>query len=93
MDEKILRIRARVKGRVQGVYYRANTVKVARRLGLEGWVRNLPDGDVEFVAEGPAQKVEELVAWSRGGPPAARVDSVEVTEEMPTGDHSGFTIR
>ncbi len=93
MDDKSLRVRARVKGRVQGVYFRANTVKVARRLDLAGWVRNLPDGDVEFVAEGPAKKVEELVAWSRVGPPAARVDSVDVMEEMPTGDQSGFTIR
>lgn len=93
MDEKILRIRAIVKGRVQGVFFRANTAKMASKLGLSGWVRNLPNGDVEFVAEGPRQKLEELVAWSRVGPSAARVDAVELTEEEPSGDLSEFRVR
>jgi acylphosphatase len=69
----------RVRGRVQGVYYRGSTVEEARRLGLGGTVRNLEDGSVEVVATGPRETVEELVAWCRGGPPAARVDDVQVS--------------
>ncbi|MBZ0237038.1 MAG: acylphosphatase [Deltaproteobacteria bacterium] len=74
------RVHARVRGRVQGVAYRASTRHEARRLGLAGWVRNLPDGSVELEAQGPTDVVEQLLAWCRKGPSLARVTSVDVTE-------------
>jgi acylphosphatase len=67
------RLEARVSGRVQGVYYRASTREVARRLGLVGWVRNLPTGEVELRAEGTRPALEELLEWCAEGPPAAAV--------------------
>ncbi len=70
-------VRCRVRGRVQGVWYRASTRREAERLGLRGWARNLPDGTVEVVASGPAGSVEALRAWLWRGPPAARVDAVD----------------
>lgn len=82
-----------VSGRVQGVFYRANTEEVARRLGLTGWVRNLPDGRVEIVAEGEEDGLQKLIAWCRQGPPAARVSSVEVEEEAYTGEFVQFFAR
>lgn len=69
-------VRLRISGRVQGVYYRASTEAAARRLGLVGWVRNLPDGGVELLAEGRRDALEALVAWCHVGPPRARVDAV-----------------
>lgn len=68
-----------VQGRVQGVYYRATTVQVARDLGLTGWVRNRLDGRVEAVVCGPAEAVQRLVDWAHQGPAAARVDAVQVS--------------
>ena len=73
-------VRCLVSGRVQGVYYRAATSEVARRLELRGWAKNLPDGRVEVVAAGPKAKLAELAGWLWTGPPAARVDSVEVEQ-------------
>lgn len=67
-----------VRGKVQGVFFRASAMSEAQRLGLTGWVKNLPDGAVEAVAEGERARVEEFVLWCRRGPPAARVDDVEV---------------
>ena len=78
-----VRIHAFVSGRVQGVYYRAETRQQASQLGLTGWVRNLPDGRVEVLAEGEEQRVRELIAWCRQGPPRSRVD--EVGEQFYTG--------
>jgi acylphosphatase len=69
-----------VAGRVQGVYYRAATVEHASRLALQGWVRNLPDGRVEAVAAGSIDALTEFASWLWLGPPAARVDSVQVEE-------------
>ena len=71
-------VRYLVSGRVQGVYYRASAAEVARRLELRGWAKNLPDGRVEVIAAGPKHKLAELASWLWQGPPAARVDSVQV---------------
>ena len=87
------RVHLVVSGRVQGVAFRASTADAARRLGLRGWVRNLPDGRVEAEAEGDRPQVEALVAWCRRGPPAARVLDLEVTWGEPRGDLAGFEIR
>jgi acylphosphatase len=70
----------RIHGRVQGVFFRGWTVSEAERLGLRGWVRNRYDGSVELVASGAAAAVTELIERCRTGPPAARVDEVEVSD-------------
>ncbi|HSW15018.1 MAG TPA: acylphosphatase [Solimonas sp.] len=66
-----------VSGRVQGVFFRQSTLEQASRLGLDGWVRNLPDGRVEGVAAGEAQALQTLRRWLERGPPASRVEQVE----------------
>ena len=81
-----------VSGRVQGVWFRAWTEGVARRLGLTGWVRNLPDGRVEGFAEGPEGALETLLERLHEGPPAARVDAVQVEWTEPEG-HTTFEVR
>lgn len=81
-----------VRGRVQGVFFRAETRQTARSLGLAGWVRNLPDGSVEAWFEGDGPSVDRAVEWSRHGPPMSRVDVLEVTREDP-GGLEGFEIR
>ncbi|QCS41995.1 acylphosphatase [Natrinema versiforme] len=88
------RIRAHVfvSGTVQGVYYRANTRDTAREAGVDGWVKNLDDGRVEAVFEGPEDVVEELIEWCHTGSPAAEVESVETEYEDPQGE-DGFEIR
>jgi acylphosphatase len=91
----VAKVRAHVlvSGRVQGVFFRQSTADAARRLGLDGWVRNLADGRVEAEAEGERADVEALVDFCRQGPPAARVEGVEVTFGPPTGADAGFRTR
>lgn len=86
------RVRLRVEGRVQGVFFRASTMEEAIRLGLKGWVRNCPDGSVEAVAEGARKKIDDLVNWCRHGPPGARVENVLVQWEDYKGEFQGFRI-
>jgi acylphosphatase len=76
---------------VQGVFFRHRTAEQARSEGLAGWVRNLPDGRVEAVFEGPAEAVDRLVAWCRRGPEGARVEDVRAQPEEPEGLR-GFEI-
>lgn len=85
-------VRLLISGRVQGVWFRASTRQVAIDLGLQGWVRNLPDGRVEFVAEGPREDVDALIAWSHRGSPYGRVDNVEVHWEEAREEPAGFRI-
>jgi acylphosphatase len=87
------RLHLLASGRVQGVFYRQSAAAEARRLGLRGWVRNLPDGRVEVEAEGGRAALEALVSWCRRGPPSARVDQLTVTWGEPRGDLTGFEIR
>ena len=75
------RIRLLISGRVQGVCFRAYTRDEARRLGLRGWVRNLPDGRVEAMAQGDPAKIRTFEAWCKQGPSHARVREVVVVEE------------
>ena len=81
-----------LRGRVQGVCFRAWTVEVAGNLGLSGWVRNRANGDVEVVVQGDRKAVERFVALAREGPPAARVDEVEVLDQAVS-DLAGFRQR
>jgi acylphosphatase len=86
------RYHVRISGRVQGVYFRANTRKQSQALGLTGWVRNLPDGCVEAVFEGEQKDAEAMLAWCRTGTPPARVDHVEAEEENAEGGFTSFDI-
>jgi acylphosphatase len=81
-----------VSGTVQGVRYRASTREAAADRGVDGWVRNLDDGRVEAVFEGPASAVEGLIEWCHTGSRMASVDDVDVTYEEPAGE-SGFRVR
>jgi acylphosphatase len=85
------RIRVVASGRVQGVFYRATCARLARGLGLTGYVRNLPDGRVEAVFEGSDAAVDEMVQWSRIGPDLANVDRLDVVVEDPSGE-TGFRV-
>jgi acylphosphatase len=80
-----------VAGRVQGVFFRAATAAEAERLGVRGSVRNLPDGRVEVIAMGSADGLAELAAWLWQGPPAARVDAVQM-EEWLAPVPEGFSV-
>ncbi len=86
-EPKFKCVRARIEGRVQGVWYRAWTQQEAVKRGLSGWVRNRSDGTVEAVFKGPADKVDDMIAACRGGPPAAMVTDIFVK----TGDDPGGT--
>ena len=77
---KRVRTRVIVSGRVQGVWFRESTRRRASKLGLSGWVRNLPDGRVEAEFDGDAEAVEAALGFVAEGPPHARVDSVDVEE-------------
>ena len=81
-----------VKGRVHGVFFRDNTAEQAMRLGIVGYVRNVPDG-VEIIAEGEKAKIEKLVAWCSKGPVLAHVDSVDVAWQKSTGKYKSFEVR
>jgi len=81
-----------VSGRVQGVFYRATTREQARDRGVDGWVRNLDDGRVEAVFEGPADAVEAMVEWCHEGSSRAQVDDVDVEYGDPEGIE-GFEVR
>ena len=79
------RVRVFVSGRVQAVFFREMTRRMAQAEGVTGWVRNMPDGRVEAVFEGPDEAVERMIEWSRTGPELAVVDEVEVVDEDPEG--------
>jgi acylphosphatase len=88
-----LRARIFVSGIVQGVFFRASARDMAENIGgVTGWVRNLPDGGVEVLAEGNRAKLGQLIQWLHRGPPGAVVESVEVIWEPATGEHSGFRV-
>lgn len=89
----VARVHARVRGRVQGVYFRASTQSEAQRLELAGWVRNRRDGTVELVAEGPPDSLDALMRWVAVGPPLSTVTNVDRIDCEPVGLEDGFTIR
>ena len=92
MSESGIRRRAIVTGHVQGVFFRDATRRQAVASGVGGWVRNRPDGTVEAVLEGAPGAVQRMLQFLAAGPPRARVDRVDVSEEPPEG-LSGFEIR
>ena len=88
-----VRAYAYVSGRVQGVFFRAETADLANRLGLTGWVRNLSDGRVEALFEGEKEDVEKALDFCRRGPPGARVRNLDVKWEDWKGEFQDFTIK
>ncbi|ABW31318.1 acylphosphatase [Acaryochloris marina] len=91
MMPNIICLKAVISGKVQGVGYRYSTRAKAQSLGLVGWVRNLPDGRVEAMAEGERTQVDKLIEWFKQGPPAAEVSKVDVDEES-LGEFRAFEI-
>lgn len=81
-----------VRGKVQGVFFRAMAQDYGRSLGLTGWIRNLPDGNLEALFEGPRDRVEDMVAWCRQGPPHARVDGLDLAWEAATGEFKTLRV-
>jgi acylphosphatase len=82
-----------ISGRVQGVGFRYFTEAVAAREGIHGWVRNMPGGAVEALAEGDSEAIERFERAIRHGPPGARVDHVDVEGTVPGGRDTGFSVR
>ena len=87
-----VRARVIVEGRVQGVFFRAETQKTARRYNLSGWVRNLSDGRVEALFEGEEENVEKMTLWCHEGPPYAAVRDVRIVREEYTGEFDRFSV-
>jgi len=92
-EDEHVRLHAVVKGRVQGVYFRATTQYEALARGLVGWVRNRWDGSVEVIAEGRRAVLESFEVFLHQGPPSAQVTHVEITYSAATGEFSGFHVR
>jgi acylphosphatase len=92
MNQGTLRAHVTIEGRVQGVFFRASTRDEARKLGVRGWVRNLPNGDVEALFEGDKASVTQMLAWCYKGSPYAVVHKVNVTYEPYVGDQESFLV-
>lgn len=86
-------MQGRLEGRVQGVSFRASMRAEAQRCGAAGWVRNRPDGAVEFLVQGDGESVRQLLDWARRGPPGASVDGFNAFEVQPDRDLTDFEIR
>lgn len=92
MAEKV-RAHIFVSGRVQGIFFRENTKRKARSLGVTGWVKNLADGRVEAIFEGDKAQVEEMINWAKKGPPGAVVNHLDLIWEEHRGEFENFEIR
>jgi acylphosphatase len=91
-QERMIRTRIVISGRVQGVYFRASARDTARAYGVFGWVRNRADGDVEALVEGEEAAVQAFILWCNNGPPGAYVTNVQLIPEAYTGEFIGFRV-
>jgi acylphosphatase len=91
-EKEKVRAHAIISGRVQGVFFRANTVRAAERHGVSGWVRNRRDGTVEAIFEGEAASVEGVLKWCGKGDPPSAVKEVHIKWEDYSGEYVGFSI-
>ena len=91
MTDKAFEVR--IRGRVQGVFFRASTERTARELGLVGWVRNEADGTVAMHVQGAPDALEQLLDWAHRGPPGARVDAVEAAPVAVESQFEAFEVR
>ena len=89
----MIRVHLTISGYVQGVFFRAHAQEKAEELGLTGWVANDADGTVSVVAEGPENKINDLVDWCHGGPSTAQVDKVKAEQAPYSGEFENFSIR
>lgn len=87
------RVHLLISGQVQGVFFRANTRRAANELGLKGWVRNVPDGMVEVVAEGRKHSLDRLIEYCRKGPEGSRVENIEIKWGEFKNEFGGFEVR
>ena len=92
-EPDLVRLRMLVHGRVQGVFFRHAAAEEGRELGLRGWVKNLANGDVEIVAEGPRRALKIMAAWASQGPRLARVTGVDEEWSDYRGEEGAFSIR
>ena len=93
MSDQPVRLHVWVEGKVQGVFFRDTVRQGAVGLGLAGWVRNLPDGRVEAVFEGPREACAEALDTIRAGSPPSRVDNIELAWDEAVEELSGFEVR
>jgi acylphosphatase len=93
MEDKYIHMNIRVSGSVQGVGFRYAAMRAAVKMGIRGFVRNLPDGDVYIEAEGEKNSMDKFISWCRKGPPYAWVEHVEVSEKRWEDFAAGFDIR
>jgi len=84
-------VRLIIKGKVQGVFYRATAKDVADLTGVKGWVRNLPDNNVEITATAPEEILQKFINWCKQGPPKAAVEDV-IVEELDLQEFNGFKV-
>ena len=87
-----VRVRIIIEGRVQGVFFRHHTQKMAHQLGVKGWVRNLWDGRVEALFEGDPEHIHQMIQWCHQGPPEAFVTKVDLHWEDYTGEFENFSV-
>jgi len=87
------RIQIIISGRVQGVWFRHNTNIAGNKLGLKGFVRNLPDGNVEVIAEGNEEKIQQMINFCKTGPEGSYVEDVKIKYEKPKSEFKTFSIR
>jgi acylphosphatase len=88
-----LRAHLYISGIVQGVFFRSNTREIATSLHITGWVKNLRDGRVEVIAEGPKDKIDQFIQWCHKGPAGASVDTVEIEWHAATGEFNDFGVQ
>jgi len=82
-----------IKGKVQGVFFRASTQQKAQKLNLTGWVKNLPNGQVEVVAEGNSRNLKTFLKWIQKGPQLAHITSIDIYWEKPLNKFNSFSIK
>lgn len=82
----------KISGHVQGVFYRANAQEEAQKLGLTGYAKNMPDGSVEALLQGPEAQINSFIEWAREGSSGAKVDKVEIEWQTPSQDFKNFEI-
>lgn len=87
------RLKIVVSGKVQGVFFRASTQKIASQHAIKGYVRNLPDGRVEILADGATEALENFLDWCKRGPMMAKVEQIEIDVIQAPEDYQHFEIR
>ena len=90
--EEYVRAHVVIHGRVQGVFFRMETARAAKKSGVSGWVRNRPDGSVEAIFEGDRARVDQILKWCKKGPPLSDVKHLDVKWEPATREYKGFEI-